>query len=136
MTARHKAGERFQAEASTRGRGRLGEHAGVAWLRHQGYEILERNHFTRIGEIDVIAREGDTLCFIEIKARTDDAFGSPLEAVTRRKQRQIARVASLYLVESDYRGPCRFDVLGMELDGAREWRYQLIRNAFEAPAET
>jgi putative endonuclease len=127
---------RFGSESTTRGRGRVGEDAGVAWLRRRGYEIVERNHSTRIGEIDVIARDDRVLCFIEIKARTDDSFGSPLAAVTRRKQRQIARVASLYLVESEYRGSCRFDVLGMELDQAGEWRFQLIQNAFEAPAET
>lgn len=136
MSSAHTARGRFESESTTRGRGRVGEDAGSAWLSRHGYVILERNHASRIGEIDVIARHGDTLCFVEIKARQDDRLGSPLEAVHRRKQRQIARVAGLYLAESDWSGPCRFDVLGMELDEAGEWRFQLIRNAFEAPAET
>lgn len=138
MTRQLKSVSRFDDAESSRARGRAGEDAGVEWLEKQGYELVERNLFTRVGEIDAIAydADGETLCFVEIKARRDQRFGSPLEAVHRRKQRQIARVAALFLTQFEHFGPCRFDVLGMELDETGKWRYQLIQNAFEAPAGT
>lgn len=78
-----------------------------------------------------MAADGDTLCIIEIKARSGSQHGPAIAAVDRRKQRRIARVAARLLAEIGWQGPCRFDVLG--LDRAEDgWRYTLIRNAFEA----
>lgn len=122
--------EEFEQQNHTRGRGRLAETDGVAWLQGQGFRILDRNVEYRAGEIDVVALEGDTLCFVEIKARATDQFGEALWAVTSRKQRQIAAAAALYLVESSYEGPCRFDVLAMDGE-AGGWRYSLVRDAFQ-----
>ena len=120
----------FTHQPHTRARGRSAEAAAVTWLGNHGYRILARNHETRAGEIDVIARDGDTLCFIEIKARATDEHGSPLEAVDRRKQTRLGRCAALYLLEEPWDGPCRFDVLG--LTGTEDgWRYELVENAFE-----
>ncbi len=96
-------------------------------LRSLGYEILEYNFRCRLGEIDVIAREGQYLVFVEVKYRSSGRKGSPLEAVTKKKQRAISRTASYYCLTRGYgeSTPCRFDVaavLGQELT--------LIRDAF------
>ena len=102
----------------------------MAWLRAHGFEILERNVTYRTGEIDVVAQEGETLCFVEIKARSTDRFGEAVWSVTPRKQRQITASAALYLAENPYPGPCRFDVLAMDGEEGG-WRYSLIRDAFQ-----
>ncbi len=126
-------GRDFRGQPHTRAQGRLGEDAGVAWLEGQGYRIAERNAVNAAGEIDVVAFDGDTLCFIEIKARSSDAYGAAIESVTVHKQRRLARAAALYLATRPHDGPCRFDVLGMDL-GDDGWRYTLVRDAFSAPA--
>jgi putative endonuclease len=76
-----------------------------------------------------VALDGDVLCFVEIKARRSDRYGSPLEAVTPGKQNKVARAAAAYLQREPHDGPCRFDVLGMSVvDG--DWRFTLVRDAF------
>ena len=113
-----------------RERGRAAESLAATWLEERGYRIEERNHSNPVGEIDLIAWCGDVLCFIEIKSRDTDGFGRAIEAVDRAKQRQIGRVASLYLVRYEDSPPiCRFDVVGMDRE-AGEWRYTLIQDAF------
>ena len=121
----------FRHQPHTRAQGRLGEDAAVAWLESHGYRILERNVTNRAGELDAIARDGDTLCFIEIKARSSHHYGAAIESVTPRKQRRIARAAALYLAFDPWDGPCRFDVLGLDL-GDDGWRYTLVKDAFMA----
>jgi putative endonuclease len=124
----------FDAERHTRGRGRAGEEAACRFLVASGYEILERNVTTDAGEIDVVAVDGDILCFVEVKARADDEHGPAVAFVGPRKQRRLARSAALYLAG---RGPrsraVRFDVIGLERDEGG-WRYELIRGAFESQA--
>jgi putative endonuclease len=122
--------EEFQGQSHTRGRGRAAEQAAADWLEKQGFRVLERNVVTRAGEIDAVALEGDTLCFVEVKARAGSAYGPAITAVPARKQRRLARSAALYLARRPFDGPCRFDVLGMD-PGPDGWRYTLIRNAFE-----
>jgi putative endonuclease len=123
----------FGDQPHARARGRVGEDDAVRWLEAQGYEIVARNVTNRGGEIDVVAREGEALCFVEIKARAGDRYGLAVEAVGFTKQRRLSRAAALYLVARGWHGrPCRFDVLGLDrADGADGgWRYTLIRNAF------
>jgi putative endonuclease len=122
----------FRDQPHARARGRVGEDDAVAWLTSQGYEILARNLVNHGGEIDVVARDGATVCFIEIKARAGDRYGPAIEAVTFSKQRRLSRAASLYLVTRGWHNqPCRFDVLGLDRDpAAGGWRYTLIKNAF------
>ncbi|MDX1644038.1 MAG: YraN family protein [Thermoanaerobaculia bacterium] len=141
----------FSPGDSHRARGTSAEDLGVDWLARNGYEIVERNVSSRYGELDLVARHDDTLCFVEIKARATGSFGSPLEAVTPAKQRRITRCAEAYLQRSGWRGACRFDVLGMcwgrSESGGRdtdpsavravdaeeaEWRFELVRDAFPA----
>ncbi len=125
-----KAFDEFQRQSHSRGRGRSAEKAGVAWLERQGFRILERNVSTPAGEIDAVALEHDTLCFVEIKARASAACGPAIAAVPARKRRRLGRAAALFLAARPFEGPCRFDVLAMdrEDDG---WRFTLLRNAFE-----
>ncbi len=127
----------FTGAANTRAKGRIAESAAIQWLKREGYMIVETNYAIRAGEIDVIAIDsgnhdslgGDTLCFVEIKARRSARFGPAIGAVTRRKQYRISRAAAAYLASHDWDGPCRFDVLGMDRndDG---WEFTLIRDAF------
>lgn len=79
----------------------------------------------------MIALEAGTLCFVEVKARSSLKWGGASFAVGAAKQRQLVRLASLYLLRHPYRGPCRFDVLAMDGDEGG-WTYTLFRNAFEA----
>jgi putative endonuclease len=120
----------FDRQPHARARGRSAEDDAVAYLRRRGYEVLERNLTTEAGEIDVIARDGETLCFIEVKARKGSSHGTAVEAVRRPKQRKIARAAALYLARTGSEVPCRFDVLGMDRRGDG-WEYTLLRDAFE-----
>ena len=124
----------FQAQRHTRGRGATAEDAAVRWLEERGYRPIERNAVNKAGEIDLVALEGGDLCFVEIKARTDATYGPAIEAVTPHKQRRLSRAAALHLAQSDWRGPCRFDVLGLDQEDG-EWRYTLIRDAFPVATE-
>ena len=100
-------------------RGARGEAIAADYLASKGYTILARNVRTPYGEIDCIARDGDTLVFVEVKTRTGDAFGAPEEAVTAQKRRHLCRAALHYLQSGDGLDlPCRFDVLAVRLSGA------------------
>ncbi len=86
------------------------------YLTRKGYKILERNFRNRGGEIDIIAKDGEYFCFIEVKYRTTNEFGNPLEAVDVRKQNKIRKVAMYYLMKNKLSEwtPCRFDVIAFE----------------------
>jgi putative endonuclease len=80
--------------------GEQGELAVAAWYQERGYEVLARNWRCRVGELDLIVRQGRLFVFCEVKTRTSTAFGAPVEAVTRAKQARIRRLAARWL-ESD-----------------------------------
>jgi len=121
----------FELQPHARGRGKVGEEVAVRWLRSQGYLILERNVVTHAGEIDLVARDGETLVFLEIKARGSALYGPAIAAVGAAKQRRLSRAASLYMAIRRLGGPCRFDVLGLDaVAGEAGWRYTLVRDAF------
>lgn len=108
--------------------GSLYERKAGEYLQEQGYEILEYNYRCRAGEIDIVAREGDYLVFCEVKYRKNDRKGTPLEAVTLKKQRTISRCAMFYIMERGLGGqPCRFDVAGIT---GSEGKVELVRDAF------
>ena len=110
--------------------GEKGEGVAVKFLREKGYKIIAQNFKTRIGEIDIIARDGETLAFIEVKTRESIEYGQPFEAVNRFKKRKIANVASLYLMRLKEIPPCRFDVVSIYYEkGVPE--VELITDAFE-----
>ncbi|MDX1503417.1 MAG: YraN family protein [Thermoanaerobaculia bacterium] len=125
--------DEFDRQPHAVARGRSAEAAAVAFLEERGYRVVERNHLNDAGEIDLIADEGGTRCFVEVKAVRDLRYGPAVARVDARKQRRVARAAALYLAETGWEGPCRFDVLGLEPE-AGEWRYELVRDAFDAPA--
>lgn len=121
----------FRRQPHPHGRGRSAERDAAAWLVRQGFQVVAVNAETRAGEIDLIAREGDVLCFVEVKARSSGAYGPALEAVGPAKRRRLARAGSLWLTGHPYDGPCRFDVLALDATPGGDWSYTLIRNAFE-----
>ncbi len=95
--------------------GRVGENKACEFLKKAGYKILEKNYKTFIGEIDIIAKDKDTIVFVEVKTRMDDGFGSPSEAVNRKKQEKYYKVASEYLQKNrENDSPCRFDVIEIQ----------------------
>ncbi len=96
---------------------RAGEDAAVALLRKRGYEIVDRNVRMPGGEIDVVARDGDVVVFVEVKARESRRFGSALGAVDARKRRTLRRLASEWLQLFAPRANARFDVVAA--DGSR-----------------
>ena len=72
--------------------GRLGEEAAVAYLRERGYRIIATNYRCPLGEIDMIAKQGETLVFVEVKSRTGKSYGLPQESITRQKQEKLTRL--------------------------------------------
>jgi putative endonuclease len=112
--------------------GKSGEDRAVDELERRGYAVLARRYRTRHGEIDVVARDGDTIVFVEVKARATGEFGTSAEAVTRRKQLKLVSMARDYLARNDLGNtPCRFDVVAV--DGVGESAVTTVyRNAFDA----
>ena len=108
--------------------GAQGEADARAFLLQKGAKILEANYRRPTGEIDIIARLGKTLLFVEVKRRSSTRYGRPAEAVDRTKQTHILRTAALYLQEKRLGdAPVRFDVVEIMPDGIRH-----IENAFDA----
>lgn len=113
--------------------GQAGEDAAVTFLEREGYHILRRNFRNKLGEIDIIAKDHDTVCFIEVKTRKSDAFGSPFESVTKAKQRKIIYVALSYLkMQGRNEANVRFDVVSVILGDEDGPQVEIIINAFEA----
>jgi putative endonuclease len=113
--------------------GERGEERAVAELERRGYAILERRYRTRHGEIDIVARDGDTLVFVEVKARVTAECGTAAEAVTVRKQRRLAAMAVDYLARQRITNtPCRFDVVAIDDADGPAPRITLYRNAFDS----
>jgi putative endonuclease len=111
--------------------GQKGESLAVAHLQDKGYSLLQQNFRTQSGEIDCIFQDGEELVFVEVKTRTNAAFGSPLEAVDRRKWQQITRVAQEYLaLHKGFDLAVRFDVVGVTT-GRSTTHIDHIKNAFE-----
>lgn len=100
----------------------------MQYLVSHGYKILERNYHNRTGELDIIARKESTLVAVEVKFRSTDRYGDPLEAVDIRKQRRIRSTMLYYCTTHGYGMdvPCRFDVIGIYGDGT----VKHIENAF------
>jgi len=114
--------------------GKAAEKAAADFLKAQGYKILEHNYKNKFGEIDIIAQQKGVICFLEVKARHSLNLGTPQEAVSLSKQRQISRVAVSYLKSKHLlERPARFDVLAL-LYVNRQPEITLITDAFELNA--
>jgi putative endonuclease len=110
--------------------GKAGEDKAARFLLNKGYRIIERNYSTRNGEIDLIAMHDGVLVFIEVKTRTNDAFGAPQHAVNQRKQQRMVKAALAYInYKKIHQIPCRFDVVAITTSAEKE--VELIQNAFE-----
>lgn len=109
-------------------RGAAAEHSAAALLVDAGYDIVARNFRCKAGELDIIARDGDVLVFVEVRSRSDDDHGAAIEMIGRAKQRQVIRVARYYLAAAEPRFErCRFDVVAITAGEPI-----LLRDAFRA----
>ena len=112
---------------STTAAGRDAEARARRYLQHEGFAIVSSNFRSPAGEIDIIAREGDVLCFVEVRSRAETSPADPLETITYEKRRRIERAAEVYL--EGLFGPrpnVRFDVVAV-----RGQRVELLRDAFQ-----
>jgi putative endonuclease len=108
-----------------------GEEIAVAYLRRQGYRVIARNWRCTVGELDIVAREGETLAFVEVRTRRGDRFGTPEESITPTKQAKLVELAQTYLQENGLKDQnWRIDVVAVEMDrGSGVKRVNLVRNA-------
>ncbi len=112
--------------------GDRGEREAASFLKKNGYKIIARQSFSKIGEIDLIATYQDTIVFIEVKTRSSNVTGHPAEAVNYRKQKQITRAALVWLKHRNLlEHRCRFDVIAITWTGERPV-IEHFQNAFEA----
>lgn len=112
--------------------GPRGENAAAKFLRNRGYRIITRNFRTDLGEIDIIARDGNTLVFVEVKTRADDST-PPEEQVDEHKRHQLTKVAKLYLSRYGIPRPsARFDVVAIVWPTGRDPQIRHLPNAFPA----
>jgi putative endonuclease len=111
--------------------GRESESFVARQLKKHGYKILEQNYRSKLGEIDIIAKDKKTLVFVEVKARRSDRYGSPKWAITPKKKRQMSKVALYYLkVTKQLNVKARFDVVTIRLLENKP-QIDIIKNAFE-----
>ena len=96
--------------------GKWGEEQSCSFLEADGYRILRRNYKCRIGEIDIIARKGEQLVFVEVKTRHSEYFESPKDAVTRKKQKFIIEAANAYIEKYNIDKDARFDIISIVID--------------------
>ena len=108
--------------------GQRAEDRAQARLIAHGLQPITRNYRCRGGEIDLVMRDGDCLVFVEVRFRRDRGFGGALSSIDTRKRQRLILAAEHYLARDGWRGPCRFDVVAYDGDGAETW----IRDAFAA----
>jgi putative endonuclease len=112
--------------------GKTGEDLACAELERRGYAIIARRYRRRAGEIDIVSRDGETIVFVEVKARDGRAFGAAAEAVTPYKRRRIAQLAADYMARHHPgHHACRFDVVSIHFDSGTP-EIEVFQNAFDA----
>jgi len=115
--------------------GKAGEALALQCLKKNGYQIIEQNYRNRLGEIDIIAKDGDTIVFVEVKSRRTNRFGHPKQAVTPAKQRKISKVALYYLKTTrQLNRSGRFDVVSI-LSASDPPCVEIVKNAFDLAYE-
>ncbi len=116
--------------------GQEGESAAEQYLRHRGYRIVARNLRSSVGELDLVAEDGQVLVFVEVKARRTDAFGGAIHAVHQRKQEKLIRRAAQYLARHHIKDRlCRFDVVLLQGTDTAGSQIEHIQNAFEVSGD-
>jgi putative endonuclease len=113
--------------------GMIGEKLAAAFLTRQGYEIIETNYRCKEGEVDIIAKDGEFLVFVEVRAKNNNKFGTPEESITARKKGHLRNVSARYLeTHDDLPTQWRIDFVAVELDGyGNTKRLEVIKNAVE-----
>ncbi|MBN1913567.1 MAG: YraN family protein [Candidatus Omnitrophica bacterium] len=112
-------------------KGRSAEEAAAGFLKKKGYRIIQKNYRTKLGEIDIIAKDKDTFCFIEVKSRHSDKFGSPKESITADKQNRIAKSSLIFLKANKlFDEKSRFDVVALSYPEGKP-KIELIKDAFD-----
>lgn len=125
-----------KGNGSKQKKGAIGEEQAVKYLINCGFKIIGRNfRYSRFGELDIIAEEGEYICFIEVKTRSGTIYGPPCEAVGAKKQRSIRNLAEIYMKIHNMKDRyVRFDVAEVMIEeaasGENEYTVNLIRNAF------
>lgn len=114
------------AGGRTQQHGREAEQRAEQYLQAQGLAPVTRNYLCRMGEIDLVMRDGPALVFVEVRLRRHRGFGDALASVDARKQQRLIRAAQHYLQRHPWDGPCRFDVVGLDAQNRISW----IRDAF------
>ncbi|GAB2558076.1 YraN family protein [Spirosoma areae] len=109
--------------------GKQGEAEAVRYLREKGYEIMSQNYRYQHAEIDLIAKKGKLLVFVEVKTRTNLAFGNPEEFVSYTKAKLVMKAAEQYIFTNDWLHDIRFDIIAITLAGT-ELRVKHIEDAF------
>lgn len=113
--------------------GTFGEDAASKYLEESGYTILDRNFKCKSGEIDIIARDGNYIVFVEVKTRSGSFYGTPGEAVNELKQHKIIKVSETYIMKRKlFNYDFRFDVIEIIIDKAKNASIKLIKDAFQA----
>jgi putative endonuclease len=113
--------------------GKTGEDLAASELERRGYVILARRERSRGGELDIVARDGPTLVFVEVKTRTGAAFGGPAEAVTAHKRQRIGRLAREWVLRRGLTNqPCRFDVVSVRVGLGGDTGIEVFQDAFHA----
>ena len=124
---------RFSRLTEKQRKGRESERLAAAYLARAGYEIRARNARFPVGELDIIARDGQTLCFVEVRARHSTTFGASADSVTARKRQHLIRAARWYLHRlREQPALVRFDVVAIDWKPDGSPAIQLIRGAFDA----
>lgn len=122
-----------EAREGRRKQGDEAEEAAARYLAAKGLRIAQRNFYCRGGEIDIVAWDGVTLVFVEVRYRGSGSLESPMESVTTRKQQRLIHAAAIYLQrQRQWQAPCRFDVIAITPGRVRRYRAQWIKNAFDA----
>ena len=112
--------------------GKSGEELAVSYLRREGYKIIERNYRTMLGEIDIIADHKGCICFVEVRAKNNSAFGLPEETILKKKQLQISKAALAYIKKFKLEDKsCRFDVVSISGIDGPDPIIKLIKDAFD-----
>lgn len=110
-------------------KGSLGEDLACELLRQNGYQILTRNFRSYFGEIDIIAKEEDTLVFVEVKTRWSEAYGRPEEAISRKKIASIIKTGQFYKnVHPELPDSLRLDAVVIEMENGKLKRKEIIKN--------
>ena len=116
-----------------KGLGDRGEKVARQHLKRLGYKILRANYRSRVGEIDLVAEDGDTLVFVEVRTKSGPSFDSPAESIDARKRRKLVAVAQTYLAQHGAENrDWRIDVVAVEMASGGPTSVDVVKNAIEA----